>query len=110
MVCLDGTTVVNHKVVDLWCLNRAQEGIVHGDESGMWQHSPRVCLSPISLPCSLAADLAEFAQTNHIIQATVALDIENGSDAIFASDDLDNRNFPVLHVLALVDPSLVITI
>ena len=110
MVCLDGATVVNHKMVDIWRLNRAQEGIMHGDESGMGQHSPRGGLSPVSLPCSLAADLAEFSQTNHIIQATVALDIENGRDAILASDDLDNRNFPVLHVLALVDSSLVITI
>ena len=112
MVRLNRTAIIDHKMIDLWCLNRPQEGILHADECRVWEHSPAGGLlsRPLLLTSRLAADLTELAQADHIIQAAVALDVQHCGDTVLARHDLDDGDLPVLRVLTLVDPGLVITV
>lgn len=57
-----------------------------------------------------AANLAELAQTNHVIDAAITLDIDRDGHTIVRCCDFGDRNFTILHILALVDARLIFTV
>lgn len=87
----------------LRCLDGCQKCIVHRDKGCMGQQPPARGLL-LGLVNRLARDLAKLAKSNHVIQSTVAFNVEHSCNTILRSYNLGDRHLAILQVLALVDP------
>ena len=89
-------------------LNSAQKSIMHRDKCRLGHHSPACRLFAV-IP-RFAADLTKFSQSYHVVQTAVALNVKNCGNAVLACSDFFDWDFPILHVLALVNSALIFTI
>ena len=94
--------ILVQKSGDLWCLDRAQEGILDRYEHGRREHSPASLLLA-TLDNRSTADLTELSKSDQVIETAITLNIKHSCDSKLTADDLGNRNLSVLQILALID-------
>jgi len=88
-------------------LDYCKHGVRNSDHTGFGDEPPRLVLSAA---ICLAADLAQLAEPNHIIEAAVAFEVKNCSNPIVTHDYLDDRNLAVLTILTPIDFLLVLAL
>lgn len=101
IIC-DGAFVLDEQVANLLSLDRSQEGILDREEINLGQHPPTSRFFRVFERS--AADFAQLAESDHVVETTVSLDVENRGDSVITSSDLCDWDFLILHVLTLVDP------